>query len=133
MDCSTIIYLFSDKPSAPTRFQVTDVGADFATIKWEPPKNDGGLPINTYSIERRDMTRMLWISVDEVRANTKEFTIGKLLEGRNYQFRLSALNDEGEGAFAYSEVINCQKPPGNISHQNRGEYFSPNYSSFIGS
>lgn len=62
------------------------------------------------------MTRMLWISVDEVKANTREFTVGKLLEGRNYQFRLSALNDEGEGAFAYSDVVNCQKPPGNISH-----------------
>merc|ERR1712142_511931 len=62
-------------------------------------------------IERRDMTRMLWISVDEVKSSVREFTVGKLLEGRNYQFRLCALNDEGEGAFAYSEVVNCQKPP----------------------
>lgn len=34
-----------DKPSAPGTPKVTDVDKDRVSLKWDPPKDDGGSPI----------------------------------------------------------------------------------------
>lgn len=110
-------FCFTDKPSAPRDLDVSEVGADFVTLKWSAPKSDGGKAITAYSIEKRDMTRMIWVHVTDVKSGSREYTIKKLLEGRNYQFRISATNEEGEGPFAQSDIVSCEKPPGMYNTQ----------------
>ena len=46
----------SDVPSAPEDISVHDVFQDSCVLKWKKPKDDGGMPINQYIIERQDLS-----------------------------------------------------------------------------
>lgn len=52
--CVTILIL--DVPSAPEDISVHDVFQDSCVLKWKKPKDDGGMPINQYIIERQDLS-----------------------------------------------------------------------------
>ncbi|MPC14068.1 Twitchin [Portunus trituberculatus] len=43
-----------DKPSPPTNFEVSEIFSTSCVLTFEPPKDDGGLPLTYYSIERQD-------------------------------------------------------------------------------
>lgn len=45
-----------DVPSAPEDIQVQDVFQDSCVLKWKKPKDDGGMPILNYVIERQDLS-----------------------------------------------------------------------------
>lgn len=48
-------YMFSllDVADKPGSVEVADHDNQSATIKWEPPKSDGGAPIQKYIIQKR--------------------------------------------------------------------------------
>jgi hypothetical protein len=53
-----------DKPSAPEGpLKVADVTAQSAVLSWNPPKDDGGSPIENYIIEKMDVSRGEWTPV----------------------------------------------------------------------
>ena len=44
-----------DKPGPPNGpLQVSDVHAEGCKLKWKPPSDDGGLPIQKYVVEKMD-------------------------------------------------------------------------------
>ncbi|ESO99758.1 hypothetical protein LOTGIDRAFT_141638 [Lottia gigantea] len=88
-------YKVPGKPEGP--MQIVETDSTSATIRWQPPESDGGLPIKRYIVERRDVKRQAWIKVDAVRGNQLTCHIDKLIEGTNYMFQVSAENDEGVG------------------------------------
>lgn len=49
-------YFFADVPSAPTDINVTDVFQTSCVVHWKPSKDDGGLPLQHYVVERLDMS-----------------------------------------------------------------------------
>lgn len=50
-----------DKPSAPEGpLKVSDVTSQSAVLSWQPPKDDGGSPIQNYVIEKMDVARGEW-------------------------------------------------------------------------
>lgn len=49
------------KPKGP--LQVSDVNAEGCKLKWEPPEDDGGTPVDYYNVERMDVETGHWIPV----------------------------------------------------------------------
>lgn len=87
----------SDVPSAPQNVQVTSYGKSFAEVSWDAPEDDGGVPVTSYLVERKDISRTSWIRVNEVNAGTMTCTARQLVEGNKYLLRVSAINDIGQG------------------------------------
>lgn len=89
------VLLFTDVPSAPRDFEITEVTDDSATLEWSPPASKGGADIIGYPVERREAGRMNWVRIKRVEPDVTWFTVESLLEGRGYIFRVFAENCEG--------------------------------------
>lgn len=50
-----------NKPRGPLK--VSDVNAEGCKLKWEPPEDDGGSPVEYYNVERMDVETGHWIPV----------------------------------------------------------------------
>lgn len=84
-----------DKPSKPEGpLRVTDVHKDGATLKWNPPLDDGGAPIEHYNVEKMDMDTGRWVPAG--RSKEPFLNVENLTPGQEYKFRVSAVNAEGE-------------------------------------
>lgn len=68
--------------------------AEGCHLEWNPPEDDGGAPIDHYIVERMDTDIGRWVPV--VTSKTPEADVGGLYEGKEYQFRVKAVNSEGE-------------------------------------
>lgn len=44
---------------------MSDVTAESVKLKWEPPEDDGGEPIDHYVVERMDTETGRWVPVTE--------------------------------------------------------------------
>jgi len=93
----------TDKPSSPLNLTAPDVLADSITLRWEAPEDNGGSEITGYVIKKREFNRRSWQEVTKVK--DLECTIGKLLEGNQYYFRVFAQNEIG-----MSEPIELKEP-----------------------
>ena len=49
-------FSLTDVPSAPEDISVHDIFQDSCVLKWKKPKDDGGMPIANYIIERQDLS-----------------------------------------------------------------------------
>ena len=63
-----------------------------------------------YRVEKKDTQKGRW---EPVKDNIKgsEFTVPKLTEGRDYHFRVTAVNDNGESDFLETEKATTAKNP----------------------
>lgn len=68
------------------------------TLKWEPPKNDGGRPITNYVIEMLNKYQPDWVELMPTETNACEFKVPGLKERMAYQFRVRAVNKAGKSA-----------------------------------
>lgn len=68
--------------------------ANGCKLKWEKPEDDGGKPITAYAIEKMDTSTGRWVPVG--RSTEPEMEVRGLQEGHEYQFRVKAMNEEGE-------------------------------------
>ena len=75
-------------------------GCKFA---WKPPKDDGGCPIEHYIVEKFDVDNGIWSLVGT--SPTCDITCNDLKPGKEYEFRVRAVNSEGE-----SENLKSLKP-----------------------
>ncbi|CAH1785273.1 unnamed protein product [Owenia fusiformis] len=89
------------RPEGP--LEVSDVTKDKCKLKWNPPKDDGGNPIQAYKVEKYDPEYGTWEKVSDFVKGT-ECTVPKLEEGHDYKFRVSAENQHG-----YSEPLETEK------------------------
>lgn len=80
------------KPKGPLK--VSDVTKSGCKLKWEKPEDDGGKPITGYQVEKLDKSTGRWVPVG--RTNDTEIDVKGLQEGHDYEFRVKALNEEGE-------------------------------------
>lgn len=82
------------KPKGPLK--VSDVTKNGCKVKWEKPDDDGGKPITAYQVEKLDTATGRWVPVGRTAGNDTELDVKGLQEGREYQFRVRAVNEEGE-------------------------------------
>ena len=84
-----------NEPDAPGKPEIKDWGKSFAELKWSPPENDGGAPITSYIIEKKDKFSSKWQKGVEIIGNKTTAKVPDLVEGMQYQFRIKAVNDGG--------------------------------------
>ena len=97
-------------PKLPEGCECTEALNGTAKLKIKKPKDDGGVPITGYTIEKLDPETGKWVRAAFVPANKTgygdefEATIPNLKNGQPYKFRVKAENDEGESEFTYTDV-----------------------------
>ena len=82
------------KPQGP--IVVTDVRAKKAKVHWKKPLDDGGCPVTGFVIERQDTKTGRWVPCGEVGPDDTEAEVDGLTPDKNYNFRVKAVNKEGE-------------------------------------
>ncbi|RZF42380.1 hypothetical protein LSTR_LSTR004188 [Laodelphax striatellus] len=98
VDEAPVEVVILDKPGAPEGpLEVTDVHKEGCKLHWDKPKDDGGLPVTGYVIEKMDTATGRWLPAGFVDANKTEAEVTGLEPGKKYQFRVKAANEEGEG------------------------------------
>ncbi|XP_013148822.1 PREDICTED: twitchin isoform X2 [Papilio polytes] len=97
VDEATVEVTVLDKPGKPEGpLEVSDVHAEHVKLSWNKPKHTGGLPLSAYVVEKMDTLTGKWVPAGTVEPDTTEATVTGLEPGRTYQFRVKALNEEGE-------------------------------------
>lgn len=112
---SIFAFYFLGKPDRPEGpLEVTGVTKNGCKLKWSKPKDDGGAPIEYYEIEKLDPLTRQWIPCGK--SSEPEANITGLQEGKQYKFRVRAVNKEGESDdLEADKFIVAKNPFGNIS------------------
>ncbi|XP_070535071.1 twitchin-like [Ptychodera flava] len=101
-----------DAPGAPGEPKATDTNATSVTLQWTKPTNDGGSRIIGYVVEKKDADTTKWVPVNKSPTPGTTFTVPRLTEGREYDFRVMAVNTAGPGQPSQtSESILAAPPP----------------------
>lgn len=95
------------KPKGP--LQVSDVTAEGCKLKWDKPEDDGGNPVDHYVIERMDVDTGRWVPCGT--SKVPEADVSGLNEGKDYQFRVKAVNSEGESDPLETTIPTTAKNP----------------------
>lgn len=80
-------------------------------MNWNKPKDDGGLPITGYLVEKMDTATGKWVPAGFVEPTKTEHKIHGLEPNRKYHFRVKALNDEGESEPLETDAAIVAKNP----------------------
>ncbi|NXG02266.1 IGFN1 protein, partial [Sakesphorus luctuosus] len=85
-----------DKPQPPSGpLKVIESSTNSITIQWQPPKDDGGKPVQRYIVERQQVGKKEWETLGETPRSCTTFTTNKVEEDTSYYFRVRARNAEG--------------------------------------
>ncbi|KAM4572254.1 titin-like [Odontesthes bonariensis] len=99
-----------DKPGPPDGpLKVKVVSAEKCSLHWNHPLNDGGATVTHYTIEKRETSRVTWTGV-EPHVEAVSYKVTKLVPGKEYIFRIAAVNKYGVGEFLESEPFVAQNP-----------------------
>ena len=103
----------TDKPGKPEGpLEVSDVHKEGCKLKWKKPKDDGGLPLSSYIVEKMDVTSGRWVPAGTVLDPDKtEHTVTGLEPGKKYEFRVKAVNEEGESEPLQTDTSILAKNP----------------------
>ena len=83
-------------PGRPEAPEVAEMTKDSATLKWEAP-DDGGSPITNYIIEMKSKKDLKWKKVNKENVTDTTYTVPGLVEGEEYEFRITTENKAGPG------------------------------------
>lgn len=99
-------------PSKPKGPLITsEITAKSCKLNWKTPEDDGGTPIAEYVIEKLCPKTQKWIQVGKTNPETLTFDVKGLQDGFEYEFRVSAVSDEGESeALVTNEAILAKNP-----------------------
>lgn len=115
--CST-----ADKPGTPINFTFDEIRNTSVVANWEPPEDDGGSEILNYILEKKDNKNeeIGWITVTSTLKGTS-FPVTKLIEGKEYIFRVTAENKFGCGLPCVSEPLLAKNQFGEFTSSPRLE------------
>ncbi|XP_037390655.1 immunoglobulin-like and fibronectin type III domain-containing protein 1 [Pygocentrus nattereri] len=108
-------------PGPPSTPRVVSAFKDCINLTWTPPANTGGTNIVGYNVEKRKKGSSLWSQANppEEPIKAKQYGVKDVVEGIEYEFRVSAINHSGAGEpSSPSEFViarDPKKPPGKVS------------------
>lgn len=84
--------------------------------KWDPPLDDGGSEILNYTLEKKDNSKLEfgWSSVTTTLRGCR-YLVPKLIEKKEYIFRVVAENKFGAGPPCVSKPLIAKNPFGMVS------------------
>lgn len=101
-----------DRPAKPEGpLEVSDVHATGCKLAWRPPKDDGGCPLENYLVEKKDIATGRWVPVTRVKPDQTELDVTGLDAGKKYEFRVKAINAEGESDALDTDKSTLAKNP----------------------
>lgn len=85
--------------------------------KWDPPLDDGGSEILNYTVEKKDNSKLDfgWSSVTATLRGCR-YLVPKLIEKKEYIFRVVAENKFGPGPPCVSKPVVAKNPFGMIRY-----------------
>ncbi|XP_061674831.1 LOW QUALITY PROTEIN: titin-like [Syngnathoides biaculeatus] len=99
------------RPSAPEGPLVfEEIQANSVKVSWKVPTDNGGTEILGYIVERREVTRNAWYTVDS-KVTDNQLVVRGLNEGTEYHFKVTAENSFGIGPSLKSEQPLLPKTP----------------------
>lgn len=107
-------------PGPPSAPKIVSAFKDCINLSWAPPADTGGTNIHGYHLEKRKKGSNLWSQVNQPNEfiKGKGFAVKDVVEGIEYEFRVSAINNSGAGEFSTpSEFVYARdpkKPPGKV-------------------
>ena len=111
--------------------EVSEVHKEGCKLSWSKPEDDGGLPIKDYEIEKLDTSTGKWVRVGKVHGdrNPPTYNVTGLEPGKSYQFRVTAVNDEGDSEpLITTHAIVAKDPYGKLSSTFEALLSSENHS-----
>lgn len=84
----------SEQPGPVTEFKAQKTTKSTISLSWKKPISDGGSYITAYVLELSEGEDK-WRQIHK--GKEASHTIGELTEGKEYTFRVKALNESGEG------------------------------------
>uniref|UniRef100_A0A3Q3XBM3 Titin n=1 Tax=Mola mola TaxID=94237 RepID=A0A3Q3XBM3_MOLML len=94
-----------DKPGPPDGpLRVKVVSGEKCNLHWNPPVNDGGARVSHYVIEKRETSRVTWTGV-EPHVEAVSYKVTKLVPGKEYIFRIAAVNKFGPASAVTGDSI----------------------------
>lgn len=109
-------YSAPGQPNGP--LTITEIHQKGCTLRWAPPKDDGGSRIKSYIVEAREARRANWYQIaviDTTGVDEEDTTlkINDLIENNTYFFRVSAKNSIGVGdALESDSSVAIRRPAG---------------------
>jgi len=97
-------------PSSPNKPECLSRSREHIEIGWKKPSNDGGAPIKGYNIERKEKGAKKWTKLNRDLIKDTNYTDEKVQSGKEYEYRVSAINEEGESEPSSSSVNIPAKP-----------------------
>lgn len=97
-----------DIPEGPLEYD--DIQARSVRVSWRPPSDDGGSDILGYVVERREVPKAAWCTVDS-RVTEHSLVVKGLKENVGYHFRVSAENQFGISRALKSDEAVTPKTP----------------------
>lgn len=82
-------------PDAPDMPRIEKITKDSVTLSWKKP-HDGGSKITGYIVQKRPKDGKDWETCTKYPTPDTQFTVGNLREGDELEFRIIAVNDEGQ-------------------------------------
>ncbi|XP_034725245.1 immunoglobulin-like and fibronectin type III domain-containing protein 1 [Etheostoma cragini] len=107
-------------PGPPSAPKVVSAFKNCINLSWSPPADTGGTNILGYKLEKRKKGSNLWgaVSTPDDMIKGKGVGVKDVVEGMEYEFRVSAINSSGAGEFSTpSEFVfarDPKKPPGKV-------------------
>lgn len=99
--------------------QVNDITKTSCNVTWEPPESDGGSPVTSYIVERRNGRSSRWTKVTKDEVTERQLAIKDLMTGSEYSVRVSAVNaagtskpSEDSGVFVAKDGFDVPGKPG---------------------
>lgn len=83
------------RPDAPDPPKPDRITKDSVTLSWRAPRNDGGSKIKGYIVQQKGKDDSDWTDVNSVPVPSTIYTVPKLKEGAEYNFRIIAVNEVG--------------------------------------
>lgn len=120
VDEAEVEVIILDRPGKPEGpLEVSDIHKEGCKLKFKKPKDDGGVPITAYVVEQMDVATGRYVPVSTIGADKTEIEIKGLEPNHRYQFRIKAVNEEGESdpldtdsAIVAKNPFDIPTPPG---------------------
>jgi len=94
---TAVTWCCTEKPGKPLSLEIVRTLKTGASLKWQPPKSDGGAEITNYVLEHRVESGVKWVKATDDKVTDTAYTLKSLKPDMVYEFRVSAENRAGVG------------------------------------